>query len=284
MLLTSSSRNIGYARAQNRNLRRARGAAVLLLNQDVVLAEDFLEKASAVLMAHPEVGAVQGRLRRLEADGTRSATLDSTGLVMHRDRRAAIRDHLCDDAPRARRDMAGPIWGVDGPAPLYRAEALASARLPARRGGSEVLDEDFFMYKEDVDLAWRLRRLGWQAWCEPEALGWHARTEGGPADRSARVVASASLAHSARVRRLSYRNQRLMQVKNDPLRQVLRDLPAIVLREVAELGYVLVRDPRRLSVMPSLWRSLPGALRKRRALERAIASPSRPVGRSGLSS
>ena len=273
--LTASSANLGYARAQNRNLHRARGSAVLLLNQDTELDPGFIEAAYAVLVARPVVAAVQGRLRRLDADGNRSDALDSTGLLMHRDRHAAIRGHLSTDDEDGDASVAGRIWGVDGPAPLIRTEALRSARLPASRGGTEILDEDFFMYKEDVDLAWRLRRLGWEAWYEPAALAWHARGAGGPRERSPRRIASASLANPARVRQLSYRNQRLMQVKNDPLGRVLRDLPAIVLRELSELGYLLLRDRRRLRVMPSLLGSLPWAMRKRIALARAVASRSR---------
>lgn len=282
--LEASPTNLGYARAQNRNIRRARGTSLLLLNQDVVLDPGFIAAALAILATSSRVGAVQGRLRRLDSEGTRSDILDSTGLIMHRDRHATIRGHLRRDGADPADDTPGPVWGVDGPAPLVSAEALRSARLPASRGGMEVFDEDFFMYKEDVDLAWRLRRLGWEAWYEPTALAWHARTGGGSADRSPRRSAAASLANSLRVRRLSYRNQRLMQVKNEPVRGALPDLPMILLREVAELGFLLLRDPARLRIVPSLMRELPWAMRKRLALTRAIRSGARAARRPGLSS
>ena len=96
---------------------------------------------------------------------------------MHRDRRVVARRQ---GEPEDERDLiAGPVWGVDGPAPVYRRAALLDVREPRTGGGMEVLDEDFFMYKEDVDLAWRLRKRGWRAWYEPDALAWHARGTGG---------------------------------------------------------------------------------------------------------
>ncbi len=176
MRLTRSGRNTGYAKAHNRSIRVARGEAILLLNQDVVLDPEFLDAAVAALDADPVIGSVQGRLYRLGPSGERSSSLDTTGLVMHRDRRVVSRDQLRPGGGDGR--PAGDVWGADGPAPVYRRAALESARLPRRGGGPEVLDEDFFAQKEDADLAWRLRRLGWTCRYEPAALAWHARTGG----------------------------------------------------------------------------------------------------------
>ncbi len=284
--LETSEENIGYARAHNRNIRRASGPAVLLLNQDMELDAGFLEAALGVLDARPRVAAVQGHLRTLGEDGIHTLRLDSTGLEWHRDRHVSIRDHGGLDEADGPPPTGGPIWGADGPAPLLRTVALRSAELPARGGGVEFLDEDFVMYKEDVDLAWRLRRLGWQAWYEPTALGWHARTSLASYGGSLRSTAAANAAHRPTVRRHSYRNQRLMQVKNDPFRDVLRDLPLLITRELAELAYLLVRDRSRLGALPGLIAALPWALRKRRALRRAVttrsAAPQTPGHTSGL--
>lgn len=283
--LEEAATNLGYAAAQNRNIRRARSEAILLLNQDVVLDRGFLAAGLDVLRRHADVGSVQGRIRRLAPDGARRDLLDTTGLVMHLDRHASIRGHGQPDDGASVPHVAGPVWGVDGPAPLYRRAALRAAALPRRGGGVEVLDEDFFMHKEDVDLAWRLRRLGWRAWYEPAALAWHARTGSGSTAEvpTPRSVLAASRANAPAVRAMSWRNQRLMQVKNDPLRDVLRDLPWIVAREVAELAYIVLRDPGRLRVAPSLLRSLPWAMRKRIALDGRVRRQA-AVGRPGLSS
>ncbi|CAN5635992.1 hypothetical protein BH23CHL7_BH23CHL7_00300 [soil metagenome] len=257
-----STVNLGFAAGQNRLLAEARSDYVLLLNQDVELDRGFLRAALSVFENRPMVGAVQPRLRRLSAPGERTHVLDSTGLEMHRDRRVVSRRH--GQPERAADLVAGPVWGADGPAPVFRRAALLAARLPRSTGGWEVLDEDFFMYKEDVDLAWRLRRLGWQAWYEPAALAWHARTATGPRTTSVVEVARASLRAPEALRDMSWRNQRLMQTKNERLIDFARDLHSITTREALALGFMITTDLGRLSALPGLLRLLPGALRKRR--------------------
>ena len=167
---------------------------------------------------------------------------------MGRDRRAISRAQGLPDGPEHQR--AGAIWGADGPVPAYRLSALREAALRRPDGSVEVLDEDFFLYKEDVDLAWRLRRLGWQAWYAPEALGWHGRGSGGTGATTMLDIARTNRGVSSRVRRLSWRNQRLMQIKNEETLDYLRDLPWIWRREVLSLLFILANDPRDLAADP----------------------------------
>jgi hypothetical protein len=177
---------------------------------------------------------------------------------MDRGRRVVARSQGERERPEHLRP--GPVWGADGPVPVYRVAALGDAALPGRRGGVEVLDEDFFMYKEDVDLAWRLRLLGWSAWYEPAALAWHVRTvrAGRPVPLWVRVV--------------SWRNQHLMQVKNESLAAFVRDAPWILAREVLTLGHMILTDAPRLRAIPAFLATLPSALRKRRVLWRRVRS------------
>ena len=258
--------NTGYAPAHDAHILRARTPFVLLLNQDIELDPDFLATALGVLRARPGVASVQSLVTRLGPDGARSTTIDTTGLEMHRDRRVVSRDQGRNLAAANR--PAGPVWGADGPVPVYRRSALMAARLPGRTGW-EVLDRDFFAYKEDVDLAWRLRRLGWDAWYEPRARAWHARGASVSATPGRQGIRRAAAAPEA-VRLLSWRNQHLMQLKNDPWQDVLRDLPWIARREVLSLGLLLLGGPGRIRALFDLARHLPWAARKRRALQRAV--------------
>ena len=264
----SAAQNEGFARGQNRLIDRAIGETVLLLNQDVILDPGFLEAALGALKEHPDAASIQPRLRRLDAAGDPTDQLDSTGLVMGRDRRAVSRGQGEHDGKD--HQEPGPIFGADGPAPLYRRAVLLESRLPRTGGGWEVLDEDFFMYKEDVDLAWRVRILGWTSWYAPDALAWHARTAPGATGAGWWGAARSTMHVPPWIRALSWRNQRLMQVKNEPLGAFVRDLPWIVGRELASLAFLIAADPRRLTVLPSLLRLLPAAMRKRRALQRRL--------------
>lgn len=264
--LQASPANLGFARAHNRSIARAKGDFVCLLNQDLELDHDFLAEAIQPFGLDPHVAAVQARLRHLGPDGTRTKKLDSTGLVMHRDRRAVSRGQGEEDGPM--HAVAGPVWGADGPAPVYRRAALLDARVPRRSGGWEVLDEDFFMYKEDVDLAWRLRLLGWTAWYTPSALAWHARGAGGDGATSLLGIARTNRRIPRSVKALSWRNQRLMQVKNERATDLLRDLPWIARREVLSFGFMLMADPKRLVALRALVAALPRATEKRHHVHR----------------
>ncbi|HUE88294.1 MAG TPA: glycosyltransferase family 2 protein [Vicinamibacterales bacterium] len=280
LVLSESSENLGFAKAHNRSIFRARGDFVCLLNQDIELDERFLEEATKPFALHGRIAAVQGRLRRLTPDGTRSSVLDSTGLVMYRDRRVVSRGQGEEDGPA--HGAPGSVWGADGPAPVYRRAALLDARLPASTGSWEILDEDFFMYKEDVDLAWRLRLLKWEAWYTPSALAWHARGAGGTRASNIVGVIRAGRAIPRQVKILSWRNQRLMQVKNEELWGYVRDLPWIVLRELTSLGYMLVADPLRLISLPKFFRAAPHAFSKRRYLINEVVAK-RPSAREANS-
>jgi GT2 family glycosyltransferase len=166
--------------------------------------------------------------------------------------------------------VAGPVWGVDGPAPVYRRAALMEAREPRTGGGWEVLDEDFFMYKEDVDLAWRLRRLGWTTWYEPQALAWHARSAGAGQTNSWLSVARSNWTIPRWIKALSWRNHRLMQIKNESRAEFVADLPWILRREALSLGFMALFDPRRLAAIASL-AGLLGAARHKRRRSRSAA-------------
>ena len=274
MRVRASPTNVGYAAGHNAAIRDAEGEVVVLLNQDVELDPGFLSAVMAAFEAHPEAGSIQPRLRQLAAPGDRRETLDTTGLAMGRDRRAVSRGQGLPDGPEHQHGQA--IWGVDGPVPAYRLSALREATL-ARPGGSwEVLDEDFFLYKEDVDLAWRLRRLGWTAWYEPAALGWHGRGSGGTGATTMLDIARTNRGVSSRVRRLSWRNQRLMQIKNEDPRGYLRDLPWIWRRELLSLLFIVANDPRDLAAVPELVRMAPTAWRKRQLLRARL----RDLGRA----
>jgi hypothetical protein len=83
---------------------------------------------------------------------------------------------------------------------------------------------------------------------------------------------------SSRVRRLSWRNQRLMQIKNEGPLDYLRDLPWIWRREALSLLFMLANDPRDLSAVADLVLLAPTAWRKRRLLRARI----RDLGRAAV--
>ena len=258
--------NMGFARGHNEGIAHTTGEYVCLLNQDVILHPAFLVAATQVLAKEPEAAAVQAKVLRLLESGERSSTLDTTGLVFHRDRRMLSRGQGEDDAGQY--DHGGGVFGADGPCPIYRRLALEQAREPRRGGGWEYLDEDFFLYHEDTDLAWRLRLLGWDTIYEPGAVAWHARGFSAEATSSLTAVARHHRQTSRSANVYAWRNRRLMIAKNDSASLLLPDLPWFMAREIASLALMVATDPQRLVAVPKLAAALPTAFRKRRWIQR----------------
>lgn len=258
--LIRSAKNLGFAVAHNRNLELARGAFICLLNQDVVLDADFLKEAVAAFQNDPVTGAVQGKLYRLGPSLEKTTVFDTTGLQMLRSRRIISRGQGQEDSGQY--DQPGMIFGADGPAPIFRTAALSEMRVPRTGGGWEILDEDFFMYKEDVDLAWRLLLFGWNAAYIPSAVAWHARGAGGSA-LTARAIARERRLLPEWIKCLSWGNQRLMQVKNEQGPLFIRDLPHILWKELRAFAFLAVFETRCLRAIPHLATRLPAARRKR---------------------
>lgn len=159
-------RNLGFSRGQNLGIRAGRGEYVLCLNFDCCLEPDFLARVAGVFQSQPAVGAVSGRLRKL-VDGRKSEFIDSTGISFHRCFPADRGEWSADDAAW---QVPDAIFGPSGAAACYRRAALEDVRYE-----DEYFDEDFFIYCEDIDLAWRLNLAAWQCRYEPLALAYHER-------------------------------------------------------------------------------------------------------------
>ncbi len=174
LAVTPSRENLGYTGGHNVSIARAVAEGipwVLVLNTDVVLAPDFLETLlrDAEGAGRERVGAFTGKILRAEGPGLAPTdVVDSVGIRMtangrHFDVGAGERDD-------GRWDRAAAIFGASGCAVLFRTAALEDVKI-----ATGYFDDDFFVYREDVDLAWRLQGRGWTARCVPAARAWHRR-------------------------------------------------------------------------------------------------------------
>jgi len=152
----ANDENMGFARANNIAIRQASGEYVLLLNPDTTVAEHTLRDAVSFMDEHPQAGGV-GVMMHNE-DGTiapesRRAipTPWVSALKMLGFTRRYYMSHLPWDEPCR-------IEVISGAFCLLRRKAIDSVGL---------LDEDFFMYGEDIDLSYRLLKGGWENWYLP---------------------------------------------------------------------------------------------------------------------
>lgn len=261
--LLELDRNVGYAGGANAGLAATTAPFAFIMNPDVVLAEDHLEHLVRVA-SDPRVGGAQGKLYRLSEEQFLSGrlprhTLDSAGHAVRRTRMVFDRGQGEPDGPRWNRQAS--IFSASGAALLLRRSMLEDVAPDG-----PPFDEAFFSYKEDIDLCWRSRLLGWDIRYEPKAEGWHARALPG--------IGQKGRGAPARARRHSWMNHWLMMLKNDRSADVLRHLPWIGAWEVVRAGYALFRDPALLPAYLRIWGAIPGALRARKQIQqRRRASP-----------
>jgi GT2 family glycosyltransferase len=166
--LIASDKNLGFARANNLAIRQSKGEYVLLLNPDTIVAENTFAHFVDFMDKHPDAGACGAYM--LHTDGTfalesrrglptpfvafcKMSGLTSLFPKSHIFGRYYMR-YLNE------REI-NPIDIVSGAYMFLRREALGKAGL---------LDEDFFMYGEDIDLSYRILKSGYQNYFVPSPI------------------------------------------------------------------------------------------------------------------
>lgn len=264
-------KNTGYAKANNQGLRLAKSEYVLVMNPDVVLEPDFLETLIKFADEHPEAGSFCGKTFRLHSqmlddhndesglrESIQTDIIDSTGLIIHKSRKEENRGEGQTDTGQFER--AEEVFGASGACVLYRLEAIQDVMIK-----NEAFDQDFFAYKEDVDLAWRLRLYGWQSWYNPASIAYHHRGLASAGKEMKKVIKHRKKV-SKFLRALSFRNHKLTLIKNDQWINVFLALPWVLGREIASLGYVLFFEPFLFKSLGEFFKLLPKALLKRKII------------------
>jgi GT2 family glycosyltransferase len=244
-------RNTGFAAAANRGMRAAAAELVALVNTDVLLESDWLERMVGALAEHPEAASAACKMVELRDPGM----IWDAGDYLRRDGAAIQRGRGEPDG--AAYDAAGEVFSACAGAALYRRELVLEA------GG---FDERYFVYLEDVDLGLRLRRAGWTCRSEPAV----ARHAGGGSSGQLVLPPEGWVA----------RNGLLLALRWFPLRW----LPLIAYRHLGRAWRALRGGQLRahlrglaaaLPLVPAMLRERRGSARS--AVERVI--PPRPVTR-----
>ncbi len=251
--IIENKQNLGFSVGHNIGIRESKGDYVLCLNQDVILDKDFVKYVVEAIEKDQKIGSIQGKLYKQDK------TLDTTGLLVFKNRRFVNRGQGEED--KGQYDKTEEIFGVDGAAPLYRREALEDVKI-----NNEYFDEDFFIFKEDVDLAWRMRLSGWKAIYEPRVTGYHLRGAGERAVKNYLAIASARKQISQLAKFYSFKNQRLMQIKNEIPALFFCDFHRIIMKEIAAWLYVLVFERYGWKAIKELFKQVPKAWQKRKII------------------
>lgn len=253
--LFESAENLGYSAGHNRNLRGEDYEFALLLNADVRLEADYLEILLAAMREVDGAGMAGGKLRRMDSEGKPALRrgrplLDSTGMYFTPAQRHFDRGSQEED--RGQYDRRQLVFGITGAVLLCSRAMVDDLSIDG-----EFLDEDFFAYREDADLAWRAQLRGWKAVYEPRAGALHCRHVL-PASR--RRVSRLANFHSVK-------NRFLMRWKNMDGAVRRRCFPYMNLRDLGVAVYVLTLEWSSLPAFLSLWRLRRKFRLKRRAVQ-----------------
>jgi GT2 family glycosyltransferase len=165
--LIENDRNVGFAKANNQAMRIAKGKYVLLLNSDTIVQTNTLDTMLAFMENHPKVGASGCKIvlpdGSLDKACKRGFPTPSASFYY-----AFGFSKLFPKVPRFNQYQLGYL----DPDQEYPIDCLVGAFMLVRRSAIDqagMLDEDFFMYGEDIDWCYRIKQAGWEIYYYPRA-------------------------------------------------------------------------------------------------------------------
>ncbi|MBN1995804.1 MAG: glycosyltransferase family 2 protein [Anaerolineae bacterium] len=243
--LIQNEANLGLCVSNNRGILATKAEFVAILNNDTEFEPDWLARLVQAIRADPQIGMCACKMLLTD----RRDMIESAGIVVDK---AGIAWGLESGRPDRLAEPITPVFGACGGAALYRRSMLLEIGL---------FDEDFFVYLEDADVAWRGQWAGWKCVYVPQAIAYHAHSatikEGSPFKT-----------------RLLGRNKIWLICKNYPLPHLIWYSPLILLYELMSIGYNVAsgRGFYALKGRLEAMRQLPRMLIKRRRIVRRISA------------
>jgi GT2 family glycosyltransferase len=243
--------NIGFAAAQNQAILMARGDWILTLNPDVLLLPDFIQELVDAGNVNPKCGTVCGKLLTILAtfDLPEKQLVDSTGIyftpmLRHLDRGSQEVDNGHYTKPEY-------VFGATAAAALYRRTMIDDISEDG-----DFFDPDFFVYREDADVAWRAQLLGWLCIYTPDARGYHVRN----------VLPGNRRALPAEINMHSVKNRFLMRIKNITPSLYRRNWVSITWRDLVVLSACVLHEHSSLKAFWYVMRNWGRFMDKRAAI------------------
>lgn len=234
--------NIGFAAAQNQAIRMAGGDWVLTLNPDMLVTPTFVEAMLQAGRIDPEVGTVCGKLLTMSPTFALPPhpVVDSTGIYFNPMLRHL--DRGSQEADNGHYLNYEYVFGATAAAALYRRAMIEDVSIHG-----DFFDPDFFVYREDADVAWRAQLMGWRCLYTPHARGYHVRS----------VLPGNRRALPAVINMHSVKNRFLMRIKNMTGDLYWRNWVSITARDLAVVACCVLREQSSLKAFSYLaknWR------------------------------
>lgn len=251
--------NKGYTGAGNQGIALAKNADyILITNPDIIFEPDYFAKVVERMERDKKIAAITGKVKKYDFEHKKQTNfIDTVGLFSFPNRRIIDDGQGLEDDGRF--DQEKEVFGISGACPLYRKAALDDVKI-----FDEYLDDDFFMYKEDVDLSWRFQLFGWKCLYYPKAVAWHGRGTGVLKRFTHLQVMKNRSKLSDFQKFYGFRNQRLMQLKNEMWGNAFKHPINLLVKEFLIFGYVLLREPKLIKAYFALLKKIPAMLKKRK--------------------
>ena len=173
--IIANTENVGFSRANNQAIRESEGEYVLLLNPDTIVEDDTFTKIISFMDAHPDAGGLGVKM----IDGKGNFLPESKRGLPTPDVAFYKIFGLSTFFPRSKTFGKYHLGYLDKDK-IHEVEILSGAFMFMRRETLEktgLLDEDFFMYGEDIDLSYRIIKAGYKNYYFPETRIIHYKGE-----------------------------------------------------------------------------------------------------------
>jgi len=163
--LLENERNLGFAKAANDALRQMKGRYALLLNPDAQVKEGAIESLFSFMDQHPEAGVAGAQL--LNSDGSKQNSIANFPSLATELLNKSLLRWLCPKKFLGKeRDYSEPV----------EVDSVIGACMMARRDALDqvgLLDEDYFLFLEETDWCYRMKKAGWKIYHVPQAEVYH---------------------------------------------------------------------------------------------------------------
>jgi len=191
--------NLGFAKANNQAISLSSREYLLLLNPDTQVKDEAIERMLFFMDAHPEAGVVGAQL--LNVDGSKQNSIANfPSLATELLNKSLLRWLFPDKFPGKETDYPGPV----------EVDSVIGACMMARRKALEqvgLLDEEYFLFLEETDWCYRMKKAGWKIYHIPQAEVLHFQGKSAEAEKGkARIEYYRSRYHYFRKNRGSFQS------------------------------------------------------------------------------
>ncbi len=263
--------NIGFSKGHNKIINQAiksKSDYYIAYNSDIFPSPDLIQNLSKSIHQSKNTAIVSPKLlqwRNFPNDPTKQDQqfIDTTGLVANLNH--TFQERGFNQLDKQQFDQKTNIWGASGACPIFDLKLIQEIQY-----NQQTFDENFFMYKEDIDLSYRIRWNGYKVKFCPQAVAWHNRTGKDPGNlfkqiqerrkRPKYIVTNSFLNHL----QLFYKNYD----KNFTISTKLKIYTSLS----KYFLYVLIFSPSTLLQLKKFFKLIPDIKKRKQNIKKAIST------------